>query len=77
MILEALARFDAKASESPVIGDALRDLEAAAAAGCPRILVRTGKGLATEAEGLPPHVEPVAIYDDLSAAADAILSEAR
>ena len=73
MLREALSRFDAFANESPMIGDALRDLEAAAALGCPRILVRTGKGAATRAAGLPDAVLPVTVREDLWDAVDHIL----
>lgn len=73
MLLEALARFGADAARTPMIGDALRDLQAAAAAGCPRMLVRTGKGAETEAAGLPPDVQPAACFDDLGAAVDSLL----
>jgi D-glycero-D-manno-heptose 1,7-bisphosphate phosphatase len=73
MLREALTRFAAPAGESPMIGDAMRDLEAAAALGCPRILVRTGKGAATQAGGLPDSVLPVAVHDDLWDAVGAIL----
>ena len=68
MIEEALARFDASPGEAVMVGDALIDLEAAAAAGCRRVLVRTGKGRATEAAGLPSSVMPVSVFDDLAAA---------
>ena len=74
MLREALSRFAAPAGESPMIGDALRDLQAAAALGCPRILVRTGKGTATQAEGLPDAVLPVSVREDLSDAVDCILA---
>lgn len=74
MLREALARFGAAAAETPMIGDDLRDLEAAAAVGCRRVLVRTGKGRATQAAGLPPHVLPVAVYEDLWSAVDALLA---
>lgn len=74
MLREALDRFGASAAETPMIGDDLRDLEAAAAVGCRRILVRTGKGRATQAAGLPPHVLPVAIHEDLWSAVDALLA---
>lgn len=72
MLLEAMDRFGAAAHETTMIGDALRDLEAAAAAGCPRILVLTGKGAET-ARDLPDRVRPVAIRADLAAAVEAIL----
>lgn len=57
-------------TDVPAIGDSARDLQAARAAGCRPILVRTGKGPLTESEGVD---EDVAIYDDLSSATDALL----
>jgi D-glycero-D-manno-heptose 1,7-bisphosphate phosphatase len=57
----------------PVIGDSRRDLEAARAAGARPILVRTGNGARTEAAGEAGDAE---VYDDLSAAADALAEEA-
>jgi D-glycero-D-manno-heptose 1,7-bisphosphate phosphatase len=74
MLLEALSRFGASAAHSFMVGDMLRDLEAAERAGCPRILVRTGKGAALESQGIPGHVQPVAVVEDLSAAVAYILS---
>lgn len=76
MLREALAAFDADPAQSPMIGDAPRDMQAAAAAGCPRILVRTGKGTATLEAGLPVEVEPVTVRDDLWDAVDHLLAEA-
>jgi D-glycero-D-manno-heptose 1,7-bisphosphate phosphatase len=75
MLIEALRRFSAQAHDTPMIGDDLRDLEAAQAAGCPRVLVRTGKGAATQAAGVPPALLPVAVHADLAAAVDALLSQ--
>lgn len=75
MLREALEKFAADPAECPVIGDSLRDLSAAAALGCPRILVRTGKGVTTLAAGIMPSLEPVAVYDDLSDAVEALLAE--
>ncbi len=74
MLAEALAQFGATPDEAVMIGDAVRDLEAAAALGIRRVLVRSGKGRAAEA-ALPPAVQPVAVYDDLAAAVDALLEE--
>lgn len=74
MLREALERFGAAPERSPMIGDQLRDLEAAAALCCPRILVLTGKGRATRADGFPARVRPVAVYEDLWAAVDALLA---
>jgi D-glycero-D-manno-heptose 1,7-bisphosphate phosphatase len=76
MLREAMRRFRAGPDETVMIGDALRDLEAAAAVGCRRILVRTGHGAATQAAGIPVSLLPVAIYDDFAAAVAALLGEA-
>lgn len=74
MLAEALAQFGAPPDEAVMIGDAVRDLEAAAALGIRRVLVRSGKGRAAEAD-LPPALQPVAVYDDLAAAVDALLEK--
>jgi len=56
----------------PAIGDSLRDLQAAAAAGATPILVRTGNGKKTQVS-LPVALRDVRIYDDLAAfATDAL-----
>lgn len=75
MLQEAIRRYRADPARTVMIGDSLRDLQAAAAAGCRRILVRTGKGRQTQSAGLPPDVLPVAVYEDLWTAADALLDE--
>ncbi len=66
MLREAMSQFRVAPSESVMIGDSLIDLEAAVAAGCARVLVRSGKGRATQAAGLPREVLPVAIHEDLA-----------
>jgi D-glycero-D-manno-heptose 1,7-bisphosphate phosphatase len=76
MLFEAMDRFRVAPERAIMIGDALRDLEAATAAGCRRILVRSGQGRATQAAGLPAHVLPVAVHEDLAAAVDALLEAA-
>jgi D-glycero-D-manno-heptose 1,7-bisphosphate phosphatase len=65
LLLEALEMFHVKPSETVLVGDSLRDLEAARAINCSRILVRTGKGKETFEKGLPSHVLPVTIFNDL------------
>lgn len=77
MLLEGLAQFAADPARTPFVGDMLRDMEAALSAGCPRILTRSGKGARLEAEGIPPHIAPVTITDDLLTAADLILAQYR
>ena len=74
MLNEAISRFAAQPAETVMIGDALRDLEAAAAAGCGRILVLSGKGRETLDAGLPDEVQPVTVYDDLAAASEGLLT---
>ena len=67
MILDILARFNAEASETYLVGDSLRDLQAIARAGGRPVLVLTGKGkktLAKEKDRLP---ENTLIFDDLLA----------
>ena len=55
----------------PVIGDSLRDLDAARAVSATPILVRTGKGERTISTGVG--VNGVATYDDLTAAVNALI----
>ena len=77
MLREAMARFRVAPQDAVMVGDALIDLEAAAAAGCGRILLRSGKGRLTQKAGLPDHVLPVAIHDDLAGAAAALIEGGR
>ena len=75
LLIEALSQFGAKAEETPFVGDQLDDLKAAFHAGCPRVLVRTGLGRKALEHGLPDWIRPVSVYDDLTAAVDAHLSQ--
>jgi D-sedoheptulose 7-phosphate isomerase len=59
-------------AETIVVGDDVRDLRAARAAGVRAVLVRTGKGMATEAQLGDSGVR---IYDNLAAFARAIVTE--
>lgn len=77
MLLDALRQFRVQPGRAVMIGDSLRDLQAAATAGVARILVRTGHGATTQAAGLPREVLPVAVREDLAAAVDALLGGAR
>lgn len=55
LFVEALERFGAAPGQTYAVGDQLRDLQAAHASGCRPVLVLTGKGQATMANGgLPP-----------------------
>lgn len=75
LLIQALNDFQTKPEDAILIGDAVRDLEAASTIQCPRVLVRTGKGLQTLNEGLPPAVLPVKIFNDLYEAIYHLLEE--
>ncbi|MEL7296907.1 MAG: D-glycero-beta-D-manno-heptose 1,7-bisphosphate 7-phosphatase [Pseudomonadota bacterium] len=62
-----------------MVGDSLRDLQAGQTVGCQLILVRTGKGKATErqaASDRPHWWSNVTVVDDLAAAAEVMLRAA-
>ncbi len=54
----------------PAVGDSLRDIQAAMESNARPILVKTGKGERTLADGIPDGVE---VYDDLAAVVTALL----
>ncbi len=64
-------QFNVALEGVPVIGDSLRDLEAARAVGAKPILVRTGKGRRTLAAG--KGLEDVPVYENLAEAVDALV----
>jgi D-glycero-D-manno-heptose 1,7-bisphosphate phosphatase len=66
-------RYDIDLSHVPAVGDSLRDLQAAAAAGCPTWLVLTGNGPKTRASGQLP--QGTQIRQDLGQVVDAWLQE--
>lgn len=71
-LLEEIARrFSVDLKGVPSVGDSLRDLQAAAAMGAAPMLVLTGKGETTQAEGGLP--EGTRIFTDLAHAAAAII----
>lgn len=74
LLHEVERRLGVSLAGVPMIGDKATDLEAARTAGCRPILVRTGKGAATEvaATGLAE----ATIFDDLAAAATHLIAEA-
>ncbi len=69
MLFRAAADFSLNLAESYMIGDKLLDVQAGLNAGCRSLLVSTGYG-AEAAAGLP---EGIPVYDDLLAAARAII----
>lgn len=74
MLIQIGKHFETPLLRVPVIGDSLRDLQAAAAVGARPILVRTGNGRKTEQQ-LPAEYQGIEVFDDLSAAVTALLSE--
>jgi D-glycero-D-manno-heptose 1,7-bisphosphate phosphatase len=76
MLQQAMADFQILPDQTVMIGDALRDMQAAAAAGCRRILVKTGRGAITAQE---PHLagcQPLLVAEDLAHAAQQVLQHA-
>ena len=63
-------RLNVALDEAPCVGDSLRDLQAAAAAGAQPVLVLTGKGRKTRAAGGLPAATTV--YADLAAVAQTL-----
>jgi D-glycero-D-manno-heptose 1,7-bisphosphate phosphatase len=68
-------RFEVDPAHTPVVGDAMRDLQAGAALGHPTHLVLTGKGRKTLAAGGLP--EGTIVHDDLRAFALDFLADAQ
>ena len=68
LLLELGRHYGVSLEGVPVVGDSLRDLQAAAAVGARPILVRTGNG-ASAAEQLPSELGDVEVFDDLAAVA--------
>lgn len=72
LLNQIASAFDVALTGIPMIGDSLRDLEAAVAVGGQPVLVRTGNGHATEQR--VKQAWRVRVYDDLASAADAIIT---
>ena len=71
MYIDIGKRFRSDLKDVPVIGDSLRDLQAAEAVGARPILVRTGKGERT-LNSLAGAAKGMEVYDNLAAAVDAL-----
>jgi D-glycero-D-manno-heptose 1,7-bisphosphate phosphatase len=70
MLLEVARRFNISLEDTYMVGDAHRDVAAAAAAGARPVLVLTGRGRRTRDEGnLPAGTE---VFDNLAAFAEHI-----
>lgn len=73
-LLEQIAtEYKISLQNVPVIGDSLRDLQAAKKMGCKAILVRTGNGEVLLKKKSP--LKDVLVFGDLTAAADAIIQQ--
>ena len=77
MLLEISDRLSIALSGVPFVGDSLRDLEAAAAAGAMPVMVKTGRGRLTQeqlSQGELSHtLGQTPVYADLAAFTDAVL----
>lgn len=62
--------------DAPLVGDSLKDLQAARAKGCKPVLVRTGKGTQTETTTLlwPKYGVDTLIFDDLASFAHSLIN---
>ena len=73
MLIQIGSRFGVEMKGVPVVGDGLRDLQAAQAVGSRPMLVLTGKGEKTHAAGgFPPGT---AVFPDLAFAVSSLLSD--
>ncbi|TAM09741.1 MAG: D-glycero-beta-D-manno-heptose 1,7-bisphosphate 7-phosphatase [Nevskiaceae bacterium] len=70
MLLDIAARLQTSLEGVPVVGDSLRDIEAARAAGARPILVLTGNGRRNQAR---PEMADVETFDDLAGFVAALL----
>jgi D-glycero-D-manno-heptose 1,7-bisphosphate phosphatase len=77
-LLDAIeAHLGADLAGAPMVGDSLKDIQAAKAKGCQPVLVRTGKGTQTETTTLlwPHYGVDTRIFDDLAAFADYLIRQ--
>ncbi|NJN51054.1 MAG: D-glycero-beta-D-manno-heptose 1,7-bisphosphate 7-phosphatase [Gammaproteobacteria bacterium] len=72
LLKTAMAELGFAPTQTTMVGDSLRDVQAAIAAACMPVLVRTGHG--ARAEGAARGLGVDAIFDDLDAATDALVT---
>jgi D-glycero-D-manno-heptose 1,7-bisphosphate phosphatase len=80
MMVDIAQRFGVDLPEVPVVGDSLRDLQAAMAAGCEPHLVRTGKAAVLDEPALADihrQVPGTVVHRDLMACAEYLLNRER
>lgn len=75
MLRRAAADLGFDPARAVLVGDTARDLQAAAAVGATKVLVRTGKGAMAEATLPWDLVNPDLVVNDIAAAVDWILSQ--
>ncbi|MEM6985451.1 MAG: D-glycero-beta-D-manno-heptose 1,7-bisphosphate 7-phosphatase [Pseudomonadota bacterium] len=73
MLHDVARRLDTELVNVPVVGDALRDMQAAMAVGARPYLVRTGKGATTLAQN-PALAQQIEVCNDLAEVVDQLLS---
>ena len=74
MYEEIAARFHTELKGVPAVGDSLKDLQAAEAVGAQPILVLTGKGKETQAQGSMP--KKTLVFEDLAEASRHLIAHA-
>jgi D-glycero-D-manno-heptose 1,7-bisphosphate phosphatase len=75
LLQQILQKYDEGVSRIPVIGDSLRDLQAALAVGAQPILVKTGKGERTlDKLAQQTELKNVLVFKDLNEAVDYLLT---
>ena len=78
MLLELAERLKINLNDVPVIGDSVRDLQAARAAGALPVLVRTGNGMgAAETLSQDESLNNIPVFDDLAAFTNDFLRNSR
>ncbi|NDD24895.1 MAG: HAD-IIIA family hydrolase [Betaproteobacteria bacterium] len=76
LIEQVADRFGIELKDVPFVGDSLRDMQAAAAAGCTPHLVLTGNSQALRGASLPPAFPAgTQVHTDLHAFVDALLKK--
>ncbi len=71
---QILDRMGVDANDVPSVGDTLRDMQAAVAAGCEPHLVLTGKAVGLRGQALPPtYPTNTTVHSDLNAFADFVI----
>jgi D-glycero-D-manno-heptose 1,7-bisphosphate phosphatase len=73
LLLQIISQFQINPKEMLAIGDSMRDVLAARAAGCKAVLVKTGNGEKTIAEVGKENLQDVEIFANLKEAVEAVI----